>query len=451
MSNDRHDFLGRLFQSSGLRIVLLGLLVLVLQIPVSMIGALGSEREATRNQAGAEIAQSWGGQQAVTGPFLIVPYRLRKNAADSAFGPEIHEAIFLPEELRVDAKVEVENRSRGIFALPVFTARTTLTGRLPKIDLATLGVDGIPLLDKVQMVLRVSDIHAVDSTPKLRWNGADHAFEPGREDFAETNGLRLTLPDFKEGGEFVVALQLRGSRALYFTPLGRQTEATMTSGWPHPGFQGNWLPKTREIRADGFSAQWSIPYVARGYANAWQRGDVAEKTLEASRFGVEFCFPVDPYRMSERSLKYAGLFIALTFMAVWLFEIRGGIRTHAVQYLLVGAGICLFYLLELSLAEHLGFAVAYFLASAAITAQVGLYSRAVLKAWPRAAAIAALVGALYGLLYVLLRAEDYALLVGSAGLFVALSAVMYLTRRVQWGGVTPKLQTSEAAPEWRPM
>jgi inner membrane protein len=434
MSNDRADWLTSIATSPMGRIVMLGFLVLLLQIPVAMIGSLGDERAQTRNQALADIASTWGGTQEVTGPFLVVPYRVKKpDSAGWQFADQVHHAVFLPERLQIDAHPEVTRRARGIYSLPVYTSRITLRGQLPRIDLATLGIEGTPLLDKALLLLRLSDIHAVDALPMLRWNGADLAFEPWNDNFGEASGVHVALPELAaQGGEFSVTLDVRGSGGLYFTPLGRETSATVTSDWPHPGFQGAWLPKDHDVSAAGFAATWSIPYIARGFPAAWRQGDVGDKTLQASRFGVEFVAPIDPYRMSERSLKYAALILGLTFLAVWLFEIRSGVRAHPVQYLLVGAGMCVFYLLELSLAEHLGFGAAYALASGAVVAQLGFYTRSVLRAWPRAMVIASLIAALYGLLYVLLREEDYALLTGSLGLFVALSAVMFLTRRVQW-------------------
>lgn len=444
MANEMVNAASRVISSSGLRILLLGFLVLVLQIPVAMIGSLGAEREATRNGARAEIARDWGGTQSVIGPFLVVPYRTRTtdDKGRVRISEVIYHAVYLPTQLKISARASVQERSRGIFGVPVYTSRVTLQGELPPVDLAKLGIDNAVQIDRAELLVRLSDVHAVDALPKLRWNGVEREFEPASEIFGEASSLHVPMHgDGTAGGAFTIDLDLRGSGGLYFAPLGRETEVALAANWPHPSFQGGWLPKQRDVDASGFSAAWSIPYVARGFPAAWQQGEVSDKTLNAACFGVELITPVDPYRMSERSLKYAALFIGLTFLALWLFEVRTGVRVHVVQYLLVGAGMCLFYLLELSLAEQLGFIAAYAVASAAIVVQLAMYSRAVLKAWPRALLMGALIALLYGLLYVLLRDEDYSLLIGSSGLFVALSAVMFLTRRVQWGVPSAKPAT----------
>jgi inner membrane protein len=324
----------------------------------------------------------------------------------------------------------------------VYTAKVTLDGTWPKLDLAALGIDNAVPLDRVEVLMRLSDPHALETLPIVEISGVEHPFEPAAENFGEAGNLHVALPHAPApGSAFTIALDLRGSSGLYFAPLGGQTQVTLAANWPHPSFQGGWLPKQHAVDDSGFSAAWSIPYIARGFPSMWKQGDVSDKTLGASHFGVELITPVDPYRMSQRSLKYAALFIGLTFLALWLFEVRTGLRVHTVQYLLVGAGMCMFYLLELSLAEQVGFVIAYVIASGAIVMQLALYSRAVLKAWPRALMMGGLISLLYGLLYVLLRDEDYALLIGSSGLFLALSAVMYLTRGVQWSP-----QSAKAAP-----
>jgi inner membrane protein len=444
---NRFELFSRLSRSALGKLLLLGALVLVLRIPIGAIGQLGVEREETRAVAASDVAQSWGGAQQVLGPFLVVPYReLTRSDSGAKIAGDVTHAIFLPERLHVEANIDVQSRSRGLFELPVYVAQVTLRGRIAAADAKSLQLPAADFpADVAQLVLQLGDVHAVDAAPVLRWNGVDIAFEPGATGLGKVAGLHAMLPAnaVAHGGEFVVSLTLRGSGAFSVAPLGRETEVTLKSNWPHPSFQGAWLPNRHEIDARGFSASWSIPYVARSFPAAWTQSSVSDQELQRASFGVALNTPVDPYRMSERSLKYAELFIGLTFLAVWLFELKSGMPAHAVQYLLVGAGLCVFYLLELALAEHVGFAAAYAVASTAVVLQVGLYSRAVLRSTRRSGAIAALVASLYTLLWVLLREEDFALLTGSVGVFVALCAVMFLTRRVQWSSPSP---AAEAAP-----
>jgi len=229
-----------------------------------------------------------------------------------------------------------------------------------------------------------------------------------------------------------MSLDLNGSTGAFFTPLGEQTEVSVRSNWEDPSFQGNWLPTDRSVTGDGFEARWSIPSLGRNYPQKWTRGSVSADVLEASRFGVELITPVDHYRMTERSLKYEILFLFLTFLSLWLFEVLAKVRIHWIQYLLVGAALCLFYLLELSLSEHIGFIGAYMLASAAVVGLIATYGVAVLKGVRRAMLLSFAVAVLYACLFVLLNNQDFALLVGSVGLFAILAAVMFLTRRIDW-------------------
>jgi len=243
---------------------------------------------------------------------------------------------------------------------------------------------------------------------------------------------------------FSFSMGLNGSVGAFFIPFGRDTEVQISSDWDSPSFQGTWLPTNRTVNSDGFKATWSVPFLSRNFPQKWLPSSSLENVIESSAFGVEMISPVDHYRMSERSVKYHILFLVLTFATLWLFEVLAKIRVHPIQYLLIGAGMCLFYLLELSLAEHLGFVQAYSLASAAVVVMVAFYSAAVLKARKRAVIVGIVVTLLYIYLYILLMIEDYALLAGSIGLFVALAAIMFLTRKVDWYSLTDSVVSKAA-------
>lgn len=416
------------------RLLLVAGLALLLQVPGCMIGHLAWERQRSRDQAVAEIAQTWGASQHLGGPILAVPFR-RYGSNDKGRRVEVESGTVavLPESLEVSADARVETLRRGLFEVPVYRARLVLTGRfgVPRDAVgATVPHDAL-LWERAQLVVRLTDVHAIDRVAPLRWAGRDVEFQGGGGALG-ASGLHapLTALSGESPFEFRVELALRGSDSLHFVPSARTTTVALGSAWPHPKFYGAWLPDHREVGAGGFSARWHVTSIAGGLPAAWKAGGGGEATLSAASFGVQLLQPVDAYRMGERSQKYDLLFIGLTFLAVWLFEQAAGRAVHPVQYLTLGAALCLFYLLELSLAEHLGFGTAYALAASAVTAQVSLYARAVLRgAWP-ALGLMAIVAALYALLYVLLGEEDYALLVGSAVLFAALSVVMLLTRRI---------------------
>jgi inner membrane protein len=209
----------------------------------------------------------------------------------------------------------------------------------------------------------------------------------------------------------------------------------LRSNHPSPSFQGGWLPGRRTVGNSGFSASWSVPSLGRNYGQAWEESSDMQSLLEGSKFGVELIEPTDQYHMAERSTKYASLFIALTFAAIWLMEVLAGLKVHPIQYLMLGGALCLFYLLELSLAEHLGFHRAYALASCSVVLMLAAHCVTVLRRAARAVAVGIEAIALYGFLYILLTNEDYALLIGSIGLFAILGLAMFLTRKVDWYAV----------------
>ncbi len=437
------DFLRR---SQLLRVLLIGFLVLLLQIPIGMIHGLIEARRATRDEAVTEVTATWGQRQVVLGPALAVPYV--KTWTEDREGRSIRRtgerfAVFLPETLHVAGRVDSEIRHRGIFEVPVYSMEVTLEGSFSAPSFAELGIAPEDVLwERAQVWIGISDARAIRNQARLIWQGAEIGFVAGTGPFGVgRSGIHAPLDPAaaRAGGKFSIPLMLNGSSAVAFAPFGRETTVTLESNWPDPSFCGNWLPSSHEVSGSGFAADWSVPSLGRNYPQAWTSDSaVDDDVLWASTFGFELLTPVDPYRMAERSVKYEALFLLFTFLSLWLFEVLAGRRIHSLQYLLVGAAMCVFYLLELSLAEHLGFAVAYLLASAAVVGLVTHYCAAVLRGRGRAAVVGLVVAGLYGFLYVLLRNQDYALLVGSIGLFAVLAVVMVLTRRIDWeqGGRT---------------
>lgn len=430
-------------RSQLLRVLLIGFLVLLLQIPIAMIYGLIGARRSTRDEAVEEVTRTWGGKQAILGPALAVPYV--KRWVEEAKGQSLERAaeehaVFLPESLRIEGRLETEIRYRGIFKVPVYKMTATLQGRFAP---PALRERGIPPEDvrweRAQVWVGIADARAIQNQAALAWEGRETGFLPGTGEFGGgASGIHAPIDGAaaRAGGTFTIPLTLNGSSEVAVAPFGRETTVRLTSNWPDPKFQGNWLPARREVTASGFEAEWSIPSLGRNYPQSWtSAAPVDSDTLQGSTFGFDLLTPVDPYRMAERSAKYESLFLLFTFLSLWLFEVLAGRRIHSLQYLLVGAAMCVFYLLELSLAEHLGFGVAYLLASAAVVGLITHYCAAVLQGAGRAAIVGLIVAGLYGFLYILLRNQDYALLVGSVGLFLVLALVMTLTRKIDWNRV----------------
>ncbi len=430
--------------SQVVKVVMIALLALLLQIPIMMIDNTISERQNRDMQAAREIAGKWGHEQNIIGPFLTVPFE--KNmvqvqqtegfAATKKTTVAIKYAHFLADTLHIEAKTDNFFRHRGIFNVPVYRMDLHLSGRFRKPDFSDLNVEPDKILwDKATLTILISDPRAITPQATLVWNGKNIEFEPRNSEFFKPgSGIEVPLKNNLSADSFAFSckLSLQGSRGLFFAPMGRSTTAAIQSNWPDPSFQGNWLPSEQVIEKDGFTAAWRIGSLGGNFSQQWiDRPGAATQTAE-DMFGVNFIQPIDTYRMAERSVKYQFLFLALTFTTLWLFEILVRIRVHPLQYLLVGGGMCLFYLLELSLAEQIGFLPAYLSAASAIVLLESFYCFSVLKSPKRAGIIGIFLSLLYGYLYTLLINQDYALLAGSIGLFLLLATIMYLTRRIDW-------------------
>ncbi len=422
------------------RLAFLALLVVLLQVPIFAISLLVAERQQRRDGAVTEVSSKWGRAQSIVGPVLVVPHRVRDVFDDPAgrrtTRERIERAVFLPERLSATGKLTPATRHRGIFSIPVYDLDLAMTGDFVAPDFASLGIDPESVVrDGVHLAIGISDVRAVQRQVDLTWGGGAVAFLPGTGDFRGAKaGLHapVALPAGDTPLTFSFPLRLHGTIGFAMSPAAKQTDVRLSSPWPSPSFQGDWLPARQAVGADGFTAEWSIPYLGRNVPQQWTSPEEQGEKLAAARFGVDLLQTVDAYRMTSRSVSYATLFIVMTLLAVWLAEVLARISVHPIQSLLLCSAVCVFYLLELSLAEHLGFVPAYLAAATAITLMIGAYGSVALRSLRRGVALGVGIAVLYGFLYVVLVAEDYALLLGSIGLFVLLAAVMIATRRVDW-------------------
>ena len=432
-------------QSPLVRVLFLAGLTLLFVVPLVLVQILVGERETRRHAALTEMGASWGRPQTVVGPLLALPVRQTIAEADGKTRTCLRTAYFLPSELRVDGALAPERRRRGLFEAVLYRAELTFSGSFPAPDLKALGLRPEDALwEKATLSVGVSDVRGVKETPRLVWAGRSVPVGPGAGGTAPAKpgiGAAVPLsPDVSEPTPFSLSLTLAGSESLFVSPAGAKTDVALRSPWPSPGFGGAFLPDSRDVSPAGFTAAWGVSALGRGTPQAWRSdGDDTEARrggLEKSAFGVTLVVPADGYQQTTRALKYGILFIGLTFLAFFLFEIFGGPRTHPLQLLFVGLSLALFYLLLLSLSEHVGFARAYLAATTATVACVGGYAAAILGARARAAGLAGGLLALYGTLYVLLSLEDYGLLLGSIVLFAILASLMFLTRHVDWSAGT---------------
>ena len=437
-------------------LVLLG----VLLVPLEMIRGLVTERESRRRAAVAEIGATWGGPQTLVGPVLVLPYRVlrRENVVPERTRVGIAHAAFLPERLKVEGTLVPERRRRGIFEVVVYTVDLTVSGTLAAPDVRALGLDPDDVsFGDAFLSVALSDTRGIREEAAVLWDGAPVKFRPGPGDSGLGNaGVHAPFADFdaqKASHTFAFTLRLQGTESLSVVPLGASTEAALSSTWPSPSFSGSFLPETRRVGPGGFAAAWKVSSFGRSYPQSWKVCPPAE-AIAASAFGARLFLPADAYQQTTRALKYAVLFVGLTFLAFALFEVLGGLRLHPLQYLLVGFALALFYLLLLSVSEHVGFGPAYLAAACATTLLVAGYGVWALAASTRALLLGAGLATLYGYLFVLLRLEDWALVLGAAALFAILAAVMFGTRRVDWWSlgappVPPRRFTPPPAPPAR--
>lgn len=428
--------------SQFVKITMIGILILLLQIPIVMINSTVREREYRSYDTAIEVASKWGNTQNIIGPFITIPYEREvlldgeKDTEKRQLKTILEYANFLPEDLNIHARVENLLRHRGIFDVPVYRMNLSMDGQFTLPDFSHLEVQPTRILwDQAKLNVLIADTRAITRQAALTWNGEKLPFEPGGRIFSETNrGIQVDLKNKMATDSFAFSFQLdiQGSSGVYFAPAGQNTEATLESNWSDPSFQGNWLPVEQNLTENNFTAAWRIPAIGRNFPRCWVDAANTPSAENMDTFGVDFIVPVDLYRMAERSIKYQLLFLALTFITLWLFEVLTKTRLHAIQYLLVGAGMCLFFLLELSLAEHLGFLWAYLIAAASIVLLISLYCMSILKTPRRSLLMGGFISLLYGYLYTLLVNQDYSLLAGSVGLFILLGTIMYLTRKINW-------------------
>lgn len=434
-------------RSMTLKILVIGLIMLIMMIPITDLGSLIHERSSLSDEAARSISQSWGGAQHVAAPILMIPYRSQRqqvisSAADPASAGRTvlthsrHQAYVLADQVRIESTMDTEVRYLGIYDVPVYTASHRLTGRFVPEDLesVTRGMDEV-LWDEVRLLLPVSDVRGIRFLSELNFAGQSLAFQPARSTDQHINAvtaepvLDASLP---EDLSFEVEITLAGSESLNYLPLARETQVSLQSAWSSPGFSGHYLPASRRISEQGFTASWQVLHLNRGFPQQWSDQQVETWQVMESAFGVRLYQPAGLYQQNLRSVKYAALFIALTFMALFLFEVFFKLNLHPLQYLLCGGALSVFYLLLLALSEHLGFSLAYLIAGLAVVALMTGYCSGALASRRLGLLVGVMTGLLYGFLYLLIRSEENALLLGALGLFAILSLIMLLTRKLDW-------------------
>jgi inner membrane protein len=436
------DAIRRLTNAPAFKFLLIIVLILALAIPLIFVYLLVAERAQYASRAKAEIGQAWGGAQTLRGPFVIVPTKRDRTiqVGNETRTEQIAElAVFLPETLNITPNARTEQRQRGIYTVPVYRSEIAVEGRFIVPETRRIATKGATFLwDEAVLTMLITDVRGIKKTAEIELGQETTRFRsgpgvdsgpPGRQPGAIHVPVGATRAE--QGFNFTFNLELNGSNALNFVPAGGETEIAVRSDWPHPSFSGAFLPDTRSISDKGFEASWKIPRLARGQGQTQHVSGLAN-LMQQTVFGVRFFQPVKFYSLAERALKYAQGFIAIVFFAVFVMEMKSARRVHWIQYFFVGLALAIFYLVLIGTAEHIGFEWGYLAAATATTLLVAAYIATVTRSPTTGAQIFAIIAVIYALLYLLLRVEDYALLIGSLAAFAMLAAVMFATRDVDW-------------------
>jgi inner membrane protein len=420
--------------SFTLKVLGIGALALLMLIPLLQVQGLVSERNGLRDQAIAQVAARWGEAQTVGGPVLALTYPQRWKT-DQGWAERSATHVLLPAALDIDARLRTATRAYGIYETPVYTATIAMNARFDSDDLATLGKLAQQGATTLELRLPLADVRGLREVRAVRINGQDYRLQPGTSTSGySTAAVALDARLLQGPITLELSLDLAGTERIQFLPSGRTTSLKLAADWADPSFTGAFLPVRHEIVERKFEASWQVLELNRGYGQHWDEGELDVSRVAASAFGVTLYQPASVYQQNERAGKYGVLFIALTFVAFFLFEVLKKLRVHPVQYLLIGVALCTFYLLLLALSEQIGFGPAYALAAAAVALLVGGYAAAVLSTRRAGFVLGGSLAVVYGLLYGLVVSEQYSLLIGALTLLAVVALMMYLTRRVDWYG-----------------
>jgi inner membrane protein len=423
--------------ATTLKLLMLGALSLLLLIPTFFIGDIIRERSSLKESVQFEIGDKWGHEQIITGPIISLPYQLLSTQEDGKILTHRGMMHILPENLNIESDLVPIVKRRGIYEAILYNATSKLTGNFEFSELsARLPKEATPLWDEARISIGISDQRGIKENIVLSLNNKKFETKPGIRGIPNySNGVSAHLKQFNgENISFSTEISLNGSQRFMVVPLGKTTLFNAHSTWTGPKFMGAFLPEDPILNKEGFEASWKILDFNRNFEQYWNNTTYA---LSESAFGIEFMEKLTQYQKTERSIKYALLIIALTFASFFFFEVLKKKKIHPIQYTMVGFGLVMFYLLLISLTEHMSFFKAYFLGAAAIIGINSFYFGSITKSSKNAWGMALTCGVLYSFLYVVLTREDYALLIGSIGLFVSLAVMMWITRKIDWYSIKP--------------
>ena len=416
------------FQTTTAKMIMVGILTLVLIIPLALVQELIVERSQRQKEVITETTAKWGSSVYFYGPILKVPYKDPMSGANNY-------AYFFPETLNNKTEVTmVKPLERSIYKSNVFTTKMQFDGNYTNPNFASKGIPAENIYwNRAKILIRTTNLKSLKDEVKMKIGNQNLAFESVASitndsiESLETN--YFDYQSLQNEAKFNFTISFNGSKQVKMVPIGKTTDAKMTSNWNSPNFNGNFSPISRDITDKGFEANWKILHFNRPFAQSYF--DILPE-LGKYAFAVDFITPVDEYQQSERASKYGFLVIGLTFLIFFLIQSISKINIHIFQYSMIGIALIMFYTLLISITEHSSFSFAYLVAGASVIVMISLYSISILKDKKFPMFIGASLSVLYTFIYVIIQLEDYALLVGSIGLFLILAAVMYFSRKIEW-------------------
>jgi len=415
-----------------IKLAIISVLILLLLIPSSWIQSMITEREQSQQSMMSQVSDTWAGPQLIQGPVLVIPYKTI-NSTDIGY------AYILPESLSIKAAVTTEPFHHGIIDVTGYTSKITVQGNFAKPELSKLGIDiNLLLLDKARLVLSLSDLKGLKSNPVIHIGNQSVTAEPIYDDNKTVfnKGLQANFSAIENTGfTFSYTLDLKGTNDLNFLHIGKTTDVEITGDWKSPNFPGRYLPDSRNISDKGFTAKWRILDYNRPFPQQWKGNDTlltSQKATEQAVFGVKFNLPVDQYHKTMRTTRYACLIILLTFVSLFLTEVIRKQPIHVFNYILVGAAMIVYYTLLLSFAEHLGYDIAYLIASVSTITLISWFTSSLMANKKVAVMFAAILSTFYGFIYVIIQLEELSLLIGSIALFIVVALLMYFSRKINW-------------------
>lgn len=426
---------------------IIGGILLILQIPTFYVSDLVNEREQRQKEAIEEVSNKWAKRQNIAGPVLVLPYW--QTAPDSSKAAVKHFAYFLPEELYISSNVSPEEKYRGIYKVMLYTSQINISGKFENISLDKLKIAPQDVIwNEAFVYISISDIKGLNDDLKLKWNNqlltlTTDISDPNLLIRGLSAPLGLKSMNDLQRVDFSANTNIAGSEQLLFTPLGKLTLVEMSAKWPHPSFTGDILPFSTKINNDSFYAHWKSVAQKRNFPQQWKDNaftigniNAANKdtlnNIASGAFGAGLYVPVSGYQKTMRSVKYAALCILLTFAAFFLIETTNKKSIHPFQYGLIGLALVLFYTLLLSFSEYIGFNSAYIVSSLAVIGLITWFVKSILNSTKLSMILSVVLLLVYTYVFTILQLQDFALLFGSAGLFVTLAVIMYFSRKVQW-------------------